>query len=51
VIIDYDIQFLDMTSPITTYTWEVRNLTSGETLDIEDIGPFMVLLRRPTPFS
>jgi ABC-type lipoprotein release transport system permease subunit len=34
VAIDHDIQFVDSTSAITLYTYEVRDLTSGDTLDI-----------------
>jgi len=35
VIIDNDIQFLDMTSQVTTYTWEVRDPENEKTLDFD----------------
>lgn len=35
VIIDNDIQFLDMTSRVTTYTWEVRDPENEEALDFD----------------
>jgi len=39
VIIDYDIQFLDMTSQVTMYTWEVREPGSGEVMDVNGYRP------------
>lgn len=39
VIIDQDIQFLDMTSQVTVYTWEVREPGSGEAMDINGYRP------------
>ena len=39
VIIGNDIEFLDLTSSVTTYTWEVRDPESGETLDIGGYRP------------
>ncbi|GAH86806.1 unnamed protein product, partial [marine sediment metagenome] len=39
VIIDHDIQFLDTTTSVKTYTFEVRNRTSGEILDIGGYKP------------
>ena len=39
VIIDHDIQFLDMTSQVTVYTWEVREPGSGEAMDINGYRP------------
>lgn len=39
VIVDNDIQFVDMTTPTRTYTYEVRNLTSEETINVEGYKP------------